>query len=131
MELYFGGAEAPTWRKHLAANDISRMGMNFTHLKRRLPKTKPWEAPRGTLLLYASEPEPDYADFVRTYADEFRWVLGAPGDDPTEWGWYDRWIPTWDGGDIDGLEQLCARYPMVTVPGSALNDQEEIGRAHV
>ena len=125
MELYFGGAEAPTWQRRLIDNGVWRLGINFTHLKNRLPKTKPWSPPPGSLLLYASDIEPDFVDFVRTNADAFTRVLGAPGDDPDEWTWYDRWVPTWDPDTTEAvLEHLCTRYPMVAVPGAALRDQE-------
>ena len=41
FELYFGGAEVITWRKLLAAEGIPHIGINYLHLKPRLPK-KEW-----------------------------------------------------------------------------------------
>jgi hypothetical protein len=42
VELYFGGAEVPTWRKLLAQERVPHIGINYLHLKARLPQEKPW-----------------------------------------------------------------------------------------
>jgi hypothetical protein len=42
VELYFGGAEVPTWRKLLAQEHVPHIGINYLHLKPRLPQEKPW-----------------------------------------------------------------------------------------
>jgi hypothetical protein len=42
VELYFGGAEVPTWRKLLAQERVPHISVNYLHLKPRLPQEKPW-----------------------------------------------------------------------------------------
>jgi hypothetical protein len=41
LELYFAGAEVPTWRKLLVTERAPHVAINYLHLKPRLPK-KPW-----------------------------------------------------------------------------------------
>jgi len=41
LDLYFGGAEVPTWRKLLAQEGVPHVAINFFHLRPRLPQ-KPW-----------------------------------------------------------------------------------------
>jgi hypothetical protein len=41
LDLYFGGAEVPTWRKLLAQEHVPHVAVNFFHLKARLPQ-KEW-----------------------------------------------------------------------------------------
>ena len=40
LELYFGGAEVPTWRKLLAQEMVPHVAINFLHLQSRLPQGK-------------------------------------------------------------------------------------------
>lgn len=42
VELYFGGAEVPTWRKLLTQERVPHIALNYLHLKPRLPQEKPW-----------------------------------------------------------------------------------------
>jgi hypothetical protein len=42
VELYFGGAEVPTWRKLLTQERVPHIAINYLHLKARLPQEKPW-----------------------------------------------------------------------------------------
>jgi hypothetical protein len=42
VELYFAGAEVPTWRKLLAQEHVPHVAINYLHLKPRLPQEKPW-----------------------------------------------------------------------------------------
>lgn len=41
-ELYFAGAEVPTWRKLLTQEGVPHIAINYLHLKPRLPQEKPW-----------------------------------------------------------------------------------------
>lgn len=40
LELYFAGAEVPTWRKLLAQEGATHVAVNYLHLKARLPQRK-------------------------------------------------------------------------------------------
>lgn len=40
LELYFAGAEVPTWRKLLSQEKVAHVAVNFLHLKARLPQGK-------------------------------------------------------------------------------------------
>lgn len=40
LELYFAGAEVPTWRKLLAQEQVPHVAVNFLHLQSRLPQGK-------------------------------------------------------------------------------------------
>jgi hypothetical protein len=42
VELYFGGAEVPTWRKLLLQEHVPHISINYLHLQPRLPQEKPW-----------------------------------------------------------------------------------------
>lgn len=42
LELYFGGAEVPTWRKLLAAEGVKHVALNYLHLRPRITK-RPWK----------------------------------------------------------------------------------------
>jgi hypothetical protein len=41
LELYFAGAEVPTWRKLLAAEQVPHVAINYLHLRPRITK-QPW-----------------------------------------------------------------------------------------
>ena len=40
LELYFAGAEVPTWRKLLVQEEVPHVAVNYLHLKARLPLGK-------------------------------------------------------------------------------------------
>ena len=79
LELYFGGAEVPTWRKLLAREEVPHVAVNYLHLKPRLP-AGPWlladHFPEGQdifLLSGSSSTEkknwsvPEHEDFLASY----------------------------------------------------------------
>ena len=115
LDLYFGGAEVPTWRKLLAQEGVPHVAVNFFHLKPRLPQ-KPWTLedhfpPEQDIFLIsgASSSEKknwsgpqheqflaDYVGFVRDNLDRIRFFTEY---DPTDLGldWVLRQRAVWAG----------------------------------
>lgn len=42
FDLYFSGAEEPGWRRTLIEEGVEHIALTFMHLRKRLPKTKPF-----------------------------------------------------------------------------------------
>jgi hypothetical protein len=127
MEIYFGGAEKGTHRSLLLTNGVSKMGINVTHLP--IPKKKEFDPASvfggAELLVYTSENDEDlnrYLDFVREFADSFKYVIGRPDMDGDWLG--DKYIPVWsDDDDLERLAWLCQRYGRVAISDRAINSK--------
>lgn len=122
VELYFGGGEVPTWRKLLAQEKVPHIGINYLHLKTRLPKDRPWSLdahyPKDAKLFLVSgssgtekkrwsveqheEFFSSYFDFVRENVDRLAWFTEydpmGPGVD-----WVLRQREVWAGLADDKL----------------------------
>jgi len=124
MHVYFGGGEKGSHRNLLLANNVSRIGVNLTHLS--IPKTKEFnltEVYKGaSLVLYTSEGDEDvsrYGDFVRQYADDLDIIIGRPDFDGEFLG--DKYIPVWsDNDDLERMAWLCQRYGRVAISDKAI-----------
>lgn len=123
--VFFGGAEKGSHRNMLIDNNVSRMGVNITHLP--IPKTKEFHIPtvfNGAMVgVYTSENDEDvnrYNDFVRQHADDLAFVIGRPDYDGEWLG--EKYIPVWsDTDDLERLAWLCQRFGRVAISDKAIN----------
>jgi hypothetical protein len=132
VRLYLGGAEHPGWRKRLLANDVTKVAINYTALRSRLPKTKPWFLaehfpPEVDVLLYWSPKDwtrPDRRDFTAAYcafadehADRLINAIAAPNGGP-DWA-----IPMWDGRERAEEVMRRADDNVVALTSAQLGDR--------
>jgi len=121
LELYFAGAEVPTWRKLLREEKAPHVAINYMHLKPRLPQKKQWllvnnfpEDQRIFLLSGASSTEKknwtlaqheayltDYVAFVSQNID--RLTFFTEYDPALNLEWIERQREVWEGLDQDKL----------------------------
>jgi len=117
MELYFAGAEVPTWRKLLTEEHVPHVAVNFLHLRPRLPQGR-WlladhfpdeqkifliSGSAGTskkewTLAQHEEFFEAYFDFIRANLDRLAYFTEY---DPLDLGleWVLRQRQIWDGQD--------------------------------
>lgn len=145
MQIFFAGAETPTWRKHLAQAGVRRVAVNYTHLLPRLPKKKSWDFssvfPDEVEVLLFATPSSDwsaeeadefalgYEEFVATHAKRLAYVIeldiaNAAARRSNYWSVErrDRFVPLWDG-DLDVLDGLTERYANLAVTEHVITEE--------
>jgi hypothetical protein len=144
FELYFGGAEVPTWRKLLAAEGVPHIALNYLHLRPRVSKrpwlladhypgdqkifllsgasgTKLWDQERHDQFFAA------YLDFVQENLERITWFTEYDPDLGQDWvlrqreAWEgladDKFVPVWhEDWSLQLLRQMVERHPNLGVP---------------
>ena len=129
MKIYFGGAEKGSYRNMLLASNVTKFGINLTHLP--IPKKKELDLSvmfnGGEVLLYASEGDEDiarYDSFIRQHADNLSVVIGQSHYDGAWLG--DRYVPIWnDSEDLERLAWLCQKNGRVAISDKAITARNQ------
>lgn len=124
MKVFFAGAEKGANRKLLELAEVTRFGVNLTHLP--IPKKKELLLPEvfsgGEILIYNSVGDEDthrFDSFVRQHLPHISKVVCPLGYDPNWLG--DKGIPLWsDDEDLERLAIMCQKYGRVAVPDKAV-----------
>lgn len=127
MKIYFGGAEKGSYRNMLLASNVTRFGVNLTHLP--IPKKKILDLNEmfngGEILLYVSEGDEDiarYDTFIREHADVLHTVIGQPNYDGAWLG--EKYVPIWnDPDDLERLAWLCQKHQRVAISDKAITNK--------
>lgn len=127
MKVYFGGAEKGSYRNMLLASNVSRFGVNLTHLP--IPKKKILDLGQmfnsGEVLLYVSEGDEDiarYDSFIREHADSLSLVIGQPNYDGAWLG--EKYVPIWnDPEDLERFAWLCQKHQKVAISDKAITNK--------
>ena len=138
--IYFAGGETPDHRKRLLHAEVGHIAINWSGLRKRMPKIKEWRLeekfPEDTKLLIeagmtgkAMDPEE-----VKDLADEYyAWVeknldrieIAIEFDHPAaaDIEGLDEMYPVWNKSRFADLDQLIAEYGCVAVTPDTMDDR--------